>query len=157
METLWQTYRGQQVIVLGINIDESRSVVQDFVDDFKPTYPVLLGNSTLKNNYAIAGRHVSPYPRDYIVGSDGRIAYASAEFDPEQIENVILADLNEGETEVGLDAVDFDGDGSVGFPDFLMFARAYDGVDPRFDLNRSGRVDFPDFLLFARNFGRSDP
>ena len=66
-------------------------------------------------------------------------------------------DTRRGTTDVGLDAVDFDGDGRVGFPDFLMFARAYDGADLRFDLNGSGQVDFPDFLIFARNFGRSGP
>ena len=144
-------------MLLGINIDEPEDVVTDFVNAFKLTYPVLLGNSQLKQTYNIAGSHVSPYPRDYIIGRDGRIAYVSAEFDPEQIEAVIQANLLQGGVEVGLEAVDFDGNGRVGFPDFLMFAAAFGGQDGRFDLDSSGRVDFPDFITFAQSFGRSKP
>ena len=155
METLWQTYKDRQVTLLGVNIDEPESVVEDFVNEFRLTYPVLLGDSQLKNRYNIAGRHISPYPRDYIVGRDGRIAYASSEFDPEEIENVILANLNPDRTLVNLEAVDFDRDGEVGFPDFLIFAQGFGGQDPRLDLNTDGQVNFPDFLIFAQNFGRS--
>ena len=64
----------------------------------------------------------------------------------------------------GLDAVlftatieatpDFDGDGEVGFGDFVLFARAFGGSDLRFDLNASGAVDFADFILFAGYFGQ---
>jgi hypothetical protein len=55
---------------------------------------------------------------------------------------------------------DFDGDGQVGFPDFLRFAGVFGrrvgdiGYNRLFDLNQDGRVNFPDFLLFAREFGR---
>ena len=52
------------------------------------------------------------------------------------------------------DAADFDGDGQVGFTDFLLFANAFGGSDPRFDLDASGQVDFADFLLFVNHFGR---
>lgn len=56
---------------------------------------------------------------------------------------------------IAIDPPDFDGDGEVGFGDFVLFARAFGGSDPGFDLNDSGTVDFADFLLFARYFGRS--
>ncbi len=49
---------------------------------------------------------------------------------------------------------DFDGDGEVGFADFLLFAEAYGSTNVRFDLNDDGNVDFNDFLLFAADFGR---
>lgn len=49
---------------------------------------------------------------------------------------------------------DFDGDGVVGFPDFLLFAEAYGSDNVRFDLNDDGQVDFNDFLLFAGDFGK---
>jgi len=54
---------------------------------------------------------------------------------------------------------DFDGDGSVGFSDFLVFAanfgkRSEDAdFDPRFDLDSDGMVGFTDFLLFISQFG----
>ena len=50
---------------------------------------------------------------------------------------------------------DFDGDGSVGFQDFLIFAQGFGGTDSRFDLDGDGSVGFRDFLVFAQNFGKS--
>ena len=55
---------------------------------------------------------------------------------------------------------DFDGDGSVGFSDFLQFAAQFGisqsdvGYDVRFDLDGDGAVGFSDFLIFAASFGR---
>ena len=50
---------------------------------------------------------------------------------------------------------DFDGDGEVGFSDFILFAQAFGGTDARFDLNSDGLVEFQDFILFASAFGES--
>ena len=56
---------------------------------------------------------------------------------------------------------DFDGDGTVGFSDFLEFAGRYgtrqgDGrYQVKYDLNRDGAVDFADFLSFAGSYGTS--
>ena len=52
-------------------------------------------------------------------------------------------------------AADFDGDGSVGFRDFLLFAQVFGGTDPQFDLDSDGSVGFRDFLIFAQMFGKS--
>ena len=54
---------------------------------------------------------------------------------------------------------DFDGDGTVGFSDFLTFAGVFGSRrgDGRYnaaqDLNADGSVDFKDFLIFAQSFG----
>ena len=48
---------------------------------------------------------------------------------------------------------DFNGDGLVDFADFFMFADAFGGDDPAYDLDQSGLVDFGDFFLFADAFG----
>jgi len=54
---------------------------------------------------------------------------------------------------------DFDGDGTTGFSDFLIFAAAFgtSAGDAAFrsdaDLDRSGGVGFSDFLIFAAAFG----
>ena len=56
---------------------------------------------------------------------------------------------------------DFDGDGTVGFQDFLLFAGAWGldrgdaGYDARFDLDGNGTIGFRDFLVFAESFGRN--
>ena len=51
---------------------------------------------------------------------------------------------------------DFDGDGEVGFPDFLSFVQAFGQTNPSLeaDLNGDGKVDFGDFLVLVQNFGR---
>ncbi len=58
---------------------------------------------------------------------------------------------------------DFDGDGMVGFSDFLAFAGRYgtrrgDGrYQAKYDLNRDGAIDFSDFLSFAGSYGKPPP
>ena len=54
---------------------------------------------------------------------------------------------------------DFDGDGTVGFSDFLAVAGQYgtrkgDGIyQARYDLNSDGAIDVSDILIFAGSFG----
>ena len=54
---------------------------------------------------------------------------------------------------------DFDGDGAVGFADFLQFVAQFGlsqgnaGYDARFDLDGDGTIGFGDFLMFAAAFG----
>ena len=54
---------------------------------------------------------------------------------------------------------DFDGDGTVGFGDFLQFAQQFGlspgdaGYEARFDLDGNGTIGFGDFLVFANAFG----
>jgi len=54
---------------------------------------------------------------------------------------------------------DFNGNGVVDFPDFLLFASAFgsqagqDRYDAKYDLNGNGEIAFDDFLLFVDSFG----
>ncbi len=48
---------------------------------------------------------------------------------------------------------DFDNNGRVDFPDFLLFALAFGSTDSRFDLDDDGKVAFSDFWRFALLFG----
>ena len=55
---------------------------------------------------------------------------------------------------------DFDGNGTVGFDDFVQFAAKFglsqdeDGYEARYDLDGNGSVGFSDFLIFAGAFGK---
>ena len=55
---------------------------------------------------------------------------------------------------------DFDHDGTIGFPDFILFADAFgassddEAFDSRFDLDGDGVVGFTDFLIFSKAFGQ---
>ena len=59
----------------------------------------------------------------------------------------------------GGQTADFDGDGTVGFSDFVQFAGVFGssrgdvGYDARYDLDGNGSVGFSDFLIFAGSFG----
>ena len=56
---------------------------------------------------------------------------------------------------------DFDGDGVVGFGDFVLFAARFglsqgaEGYDARYDLDGNGAIGFGDFLIFASAFGKN--
>ena len=58
---------------------------------------------------------------------------------------------------------DFDGDGMVGIPDFLMFVNVFgssqgDGkYEAKYDLDGNGEIGIPDFLTFVDNFGKEVP
>ena len=55
---------------------------------------------------------------------------------------------------------DFDGDGRVGFTDFVLFADRFgstrgDGIyEVKYDLDVDGAIGFADFVIFARDFGK---
>ena len=55
---------------------------------------------------------------------------------------------------------DFNGNGNVGFQDFLLFASHYGyasgqaNYDVRYDLDGDGRIGFGDFLIFAQDYGQ---
>ncbi len=55
---------------------------------------------------------------------------------------------------------DFDGDGTVGFADFVQFAAQFGlsqgdaGYDARYDLDGDGTIGFGDFVIFANAFGK---
>ena len=57
-------------------------------------------------------------------------------------------------------SADFDGDGIVGFSDFLAFVEKFgsrqgDGTyQVRYDLDGNGEIGIPDFLIFVDNFGQ---
>ena len=58
---------------------------------------------------------------------------------------------------------DFDQNGVVDFPDFLLFVGKFgskqgdERYEDRFDLDGNGTIDFSDFLSFASNFGKTVP
>jgi len=63
-------------------------------------------------------------------------------------------------TEPSAPSPDFDGNGEVGFSDFIQFARVFgakegDGkYDRKYDLDENGDIGFSDFIQFARVFGK---
>ena len=58
---------------------------------------------------------------------------------------------------------DFDQNGAVDFPDFLLFVGKFGSkqgdktYEDRFDLDSNGAIGFPDFLIFVNDFGKASP
>ena len=84
------------------------------------------------------------------------------------IESVTLAESSASQDELtttreisfnATPSPDFDGDGTVGFPDFIAFAskfgtqRGEPAFDAQFDLDGDGETGFSDFIAFASQFG----
>ena len=84
------------------------------------------------------------------------------------IESVTLAESSASQdeltttSEISFNATpspDFDGDGTVGFSDFIAFASKFGtqrgdaAFDARFDLDGDGETGFSDFIAFASQFG----
>ena len=72
----------------------------------------------------------------------------------------ITVDANGGDT---ASIPDFDGDGTIGFGDFVIFAGVFGSRDgdekyeAKYDLNGDGEIGFSDFVIFAQNFGKDVP
>ena len=60
-----------------------------------------------------------------------------------------------------LPSPDFDGNGVVGIPDFLLFVNAFgtqegqEEYESQYDLDGNGEIGIPDFLIFVDNFGKA--
>ena len=58
---------------------------------------------------------------------------------------------------------DFDGDGTIDFGDFVIFAGVFgarqgdEKYEATHDLNGDGEIGFSDFVIFAQNFGKDVP
>jgi sugar lactone lactonase YvrE len=103
--------------------------------------------------------------------SDGRAIYSSIHRPADSGDYTVLVRGRDGLGNVATHQVaqltysalegDFDGDGVVGFQDFLGFAQAYGarvgepGWDSKYDLNGDDEVGFEDFIRFAQVYGRS--
>jgi len=91
METLiWQSYPQDEVIVLGIINTSNQTQINNFVEENSITFPIVYdpgspggvqGGDTYDLYYL--PNNGSPYPRDFIVDSEGILQYANNEIDTE--------------------------------------------------------------------------
>ena len=136
---------------------------------FMPYGPRLVENNTFTFAF------ISLTPKDLGSGSMAEAMFkTAADFQGETRISLIRAQFGDGDNftnlvsepnisvvirSSGVRTADFDGNGTVGFPDFITFARNFGrkkadtNFNIRYDLNANGSVDFADFVLFAQNYG----
>jgi len=84
--------------VVGIAPEDGSAELENFRDQLGITFPILGDpNKVAANAYQILDREVSSalYPQDWIVDSNGRIAYVNNVYEPDQMQEIIEADLAE--------------------------------------------------------------
>lgn len=72
LDRVYRKYRERGVIFLGISLDEGDDAIEkvkNFVKKFSITFPILMGNSKLANDYYIKG-----IPTTYVLDKDHNIA-----------------------------------------------------------------------------------
>ena len=91
METvIWQSNPQDEVIVLGIINTSNQTQINNFVEENSITFPIVydpgsLGGVQGGDTYDLyyLPNNGSPYPRDFIVDSEGILQYANNEIDTE--------------------------------------------------------------------------
>jgi peroxiredoxin len=69
LENLHQQFKGKPFVILGIDIQEERSVVQDFVRDENISFPVLLDeDGEVSFQYSIRA-----HPQKFLINPEGNI------------------------------------------------------------------------------------
>jgi len=109
METaIWQDYQNEGVIVLGIINTSNQNQINTFVEENNITFPILYdpgssggvqGGNTYDDYYM--PNDGSPYPRDFIIDTQGIIQYANNEIDTEWMLYVLNELLGNNDVVIG--------------------------------------------------------
>jgi hypothetical protein len=134
-----------------VGSDEDGNVVQVTDVDFS-----LTGGEEIDIAVTFEPIAAQAYSGSIVITSDDEdepeitVDLSGAGFDAEEV--LVLQD-DEGNTVLG----DFDGNATVNFDDFFIFADNFgqDDFTPATDLDGSDAVNFDDFFIFADNFGKS--
>jgi cytochrome c biogenesis protein CcmG/thiol:disulfide interchange protein DsbE len=92
LEDVWQRYRDEGLVVLGIDAQDFRSDAQRFVDRFGLTYPIAFdGHGSSLGKFGNTG-----FPETWFVGRDGRLVgdHFVGPFTREQLEENVRAALD---------------------------------------------------------------
>jgi peroxiredoxin len=94
---IWERYQDQGVVVWGIATRENEERVRSYAERLGVTFPVLLDETgEVDRLYDLAFAFpTGAYPQDFVVGTDGRVVYASNEPDVEAIERAVQDELAE--------------------------------------------------------------
>ena len=150
METsIWQEYQNEGLIVIGIS---NTMNIGNFVDENSLTFPILFDPGS---NGGVDGGHTydlyylpndgSPYPRDFIVNTEGILEYANNEIDMEWMIYII-------ENLLGLSNLigDINGDENLNILDIVLITNLIlsdSSYNETADLNQDGGINILDIIV----------
>jgi peroxiredoxin len=90
-KNIYDKIKDENFMVLCISRGEKEEVVKKFIDQFKYTFPVYLDPNTKTYNQ-FATKYI---PRNFVIGKDGKIKWASTGFAEKEFEKMITLIENE--------------------------------------------------------------
>ena len=151
METaIWQEYQDDGLIMVGIS---NTMNVENFVAENSLTFPILFDPGS---NGGVDGGETydlyylpndgSPYPRDFIVNSDGILEYANNEIDIAWMIDIIENLLGFSDIDIG----DMNQDGVLNILDVILITNTIlneNVYNELADLNQDGGINVLDVIL----------
>ena len=151
METaIWQEYQDDGLIMVGIS---NTMNVENFIEENSLTFPILFdpgsnggvdGGGTYDLYYL--PNDGSPYPRDFIVNSDGILEYANNEIDIAWMIDIIENLLDFSDIDIG----DMNQDGVLNILDVILITNIIlneNVYNELADLNQDGGINVLDVIL----------
>ncbi len=84
-----EEFESEPVVIFGINISENLDLIKNFIAAFEINFPVLMdSNKDVVNDY-LQFVSTSPFPLDYIIDQQGKVAYHSTEYNPRRMAEII--------------------------------------------------------------------
>ncbi len=69
MERIWKKYKNSDVVLIGINVQDSLEDTESYVDEFKITFPIIMDmDGSISIDYGVTGIQVT-----FLLNSEGRI------------------------------------------------------------------------------------
>ena len=89
-----EEFESEPVVVLGVNISENLDLIQNFIAAFGIEFPVLMDTTQDVVNAYLQFVSTSPFPLDYIIDQQGKVAYHNTEYNPRRMTEIINNLLN---------------------------------------------------------------
>ncbi len=87
--SIGQKFKSEPVVVFGVNIGENLELVKNFITAIGIDFPVLMdiGGLVVSDYDQFGG--TSPFPLDYIIDQEGKVAYHDTEYDPRRMTEIM--------------------------------------------------------------------
>ena len=92
--SIGQRYESDSLVIFGINNNEKLELVEIFTAAFGITFPVLLDSAFLVVSAYNQFGGTSPFPLDYIIDQQMKVAYHNTDYDPRRMIEIINNLLN---------------------------------------------------------------